>query len=234
MHRVNSVLITGANRGIGLEFARQYTQAGWRVYATCLNPRRAHDLNQLAAQGSELVSVHQLDVTNKVHREAIKDMLTGVALDILINNAGVLGAKFQEFGHSEESAWLHAMHVNAIAPIKMIEVLVDNIAMSERRLVVNITSRMGSMAENQTGGYYLYRSSKAALNALVHNVAIDLMPKGIKVIALHPGWVRTDMGGIGAEIEVTHSVASMMTVLDNLGIDDSGGFFDLNGATIPW
>ena len=234
MLKSNSVLITGASRGIGLEFARQYIQAGWRVYATCRYPERAYDLNQLAVSSSKNIIIHQLDVTNGNHITTLKKLLHQQPLDVLINNAGVLGPKQQNFGNTDVDAWAHTMRVNAIAPLKIMEAFIDNVAASERRLIVNLTSRMGSITANNSGDYYIYRSSKAALNAVIRNAALDLTNKGITVVALHPGWVRTDMGGAIAEIEVTQSVTCLLTVINQIEAKDNGKFFDLNGFIIPW
>jgi len=228
------VLITGASRGIGLEFVRQYAQAGWRVYATCRNPERAQELTRLAAASHDSVSVHSLDVTDSRHIDAVREMLQGLPLDVLINNAGVLGPKLQGFGHIDVDAWMYTMRVNAIAPLKLIDALVESLASGERRLVANLSSRMGSITDNGSGGYYIYRSSKAALNAVVRNAALDLAPRGIMVVALHPGWVRTDMGGLAGELDPVHSVERMRTLLDRVRSADSGGFFDLDGTSIPW
>lgn len=234
MYRASKVLITGAGKGIGLEFARQYAEAGWRVYATCRKPERAQDLIQLVETSHESVSVHPLDVTNCQHIEAIQEMLQDQPLDVLINNAGVLGPKRQGFGHIDADAWVYTLQVNTIAPIKILEALVENLAVGERRLVVNLSSRMGSLTDNSSGDYYIYRSSKAALNAMVRNAALDLAPRGITVVALHPGWVRTDMGGVGGELEPGYSVERMRMTLDRMGSAESGGFFDLDGIPIPW
>lgn len=231
---MNTVLITGANRGIGLEFTRQYLQASWRVYATCRNPERAVDLKKLASAASNSLTILPLEVTNAQHLAAIKTALLGQPLDILINNAGVLGPKQQGFGITDIDAWDYVLRVNAIAPLKILEALVDNLANSNRRLVVNLTSRMGSIADNRSGDYYLYRSSKAALNAVMRSAALDLAPQGITVVAIHPGWVRTDMGGNEAEIEVTQSVSKMLSVIGQIATNDSGKFFDFNGMTLPW
>jgi NAD(P)-dependent dehydrogenase (short-subunit alcohol dehydrogenase family) len=234
MHRASKVLITGSSRGIGLEFVRQYAQAGWRVYATCRKPERALELSRLAAASRDCVSVHPLDVTESRHLEALKEILKGQPLDMLINNAGVLGPKLQGFGHVDVDAWTYTMRVNAIAPLKLVEALVENLAVGEQRLVANLSSRMGSITDNRSGDYYIYRSSKASLNAVVRNMAQDLAPRGIKVVALHPGWVKTDMGGLAGELDPVHSVERMRALLARLHLSDSGGFFDVDGTLIQW
>ncbi|KOR28727.1 short-chain dehydrogenase [Achromatium sp. WMS2] len=234
MQRTNNVLITGANRGIGLEFTRQYIAAGWRVHATCRNPSRAHELNRMVIESGKLLSVHQLDVTAWNDITQINGILMGKPLDMLINNAGVLGPKLQNFGNTDIDSWIYSMKVNAIAPLKLTENLIANLVLSPSPVVVNLTSKMGSISENTTGKYYIYRSTKSALNAVIHNMALDLSPKGIIVIAIHPGWVRTDMGGENAELNVGQSVTKMRSVIERVTITDSGKFLDLNGTTISW
>jgi NAD(P)-dependent dehydrogenase (short-subunit alcohol dehydrogenase family) len=231
---MSSVLITGASRGIGLEFARQYAGAGWRVYATCRSPERAQELSRLAAANREGISVHPLDVTDPRHIEALVEMLRGRPLDLLLNNAGVLGPRLQGFGHIDIDAWVYALRVNAIAPLTLIEALVESLATSQRRLVANLSSRMGSMGENDSGGYYIYRSSKAALNAVVRSAGLDLAQRGITVVALHPGWVHTDMGGHNAELDPPESVERMRALLERVGPAETGRFFDLDGTPILW
>ena len=234
METKGSVLITGSSRGLGLEFVRQYLQDGWRVYATCRSPERALDLARLAGENRDTLSLHPLDVSEPRHIRALQQVLAGVPLDLLINNAGVLGPKNQGFGHTDADAWLYALRVNTIAPLKMIEAFTDNLAAGGRKLAATVTSRMGSIGDNDSGGYYIYRSSKAAANAVVKSAALDLKKREITVVALHPGWVRTDMGGPEAELEAEQSVEQLRRLLERVGPEDSGVFFDLDGSVIPW
>lgn len=230
----DKVLITGANRGLGLEMARQYASDGWRVYACCRQPERAHDLGRLAAATDGRLSIHPLEVTNAAQVAALPAVLGDDSLDLLINNAGVYGQDDAGFGNTDVQAWLRTFEVNAIAPLKIMEALVDAVARSRRRVMACVSSKMGSMADNRSGGSYVYRSSKAALNAVVVSAAVDLRHRGITVVALNPGWVKTDMGGPNAEITVTESVTALRAVLDGLGPSDSGWFIDVDGTTIPW
>lgn len=230
----DTVLITGANRGIGLEMARQYAAAGWRVHACCRQPERALDLNRLAAGSSGRLTVHPLDVTNAGQIAALPSILGDEPLDLLINNAGIYGQDDARFGNTDVRAWLQTFQVNAIAPLKVMEALVEPVARSRRRVMACMSSKMGSMADNRSGGSYVYRSSKAALNAVVMSAAVDLRHRGITVVALNPGWVKTDMGGPNAEIGVTESVGALRAILDGVGPSDSGRFIDVDGATIPW
>lgn len=229
-----SILITGANRGIGLEFVRQYADQGWRVYAGCRQPETALDLNRLVAGSGGLISVHPLDVTNATQIGAMQAVLGRAPLDILLNNAGIYGQDDARFGNTDPERWLETFRVNAIAPMKLMEALVENVAASERRIMATLSSKMGSMADNGSGGSYVYRSSKAALNAVVVSAAIDLRPRDITVVALHPGWVKTDMGGPNAEIGVQESVAGLRGILDRITLADNGSFFDVDGSLIPW
>ncbi len=234
METRRSVMITGASRGIGLEFTRQYVQAGWRVYATCRNPERALDLNRLAAVNRDKLSVHHLDVTESRHIEAMSLVLGQSVLDLLINNAGVLGPVEQGFDHTDADVWSYTFKVNAIAPMKLTEAFVENLARAGRPLVAVLSSRMSSISENDTGGYYIYRSSKAAVNAVVKSAALDLADRGILLLAVHPGWVRTDMGGPRAEIDAVDSVSRLRALFGRVKTQDSGRFFDVSGEVLPW
>ncbi|SFM24572.1 Short-chain dehydrogenase [Ectothiorhodospira mobilis] len=228
-----TVLITGASRGIGLELTRQFAQAGARVIAACRHPERAPELNRLAADTQGRVSVQPLDVTQPAQVAALAAVMQGLALDILINNAGAFGP-VAPFGETDEAAWIETFRINTVAPLKLMEALADSVAASERRLMVNMTSKMGSIADNRSGGLYIYRSTKAALNAVVASAAHDLRPRGITVVAQHPGWVRTDMGGPNGEISVQESATALRGIFARLGPDDSGRFIDIDGGDIPW
>jgi NAD(P)-dependent dehydrogenase (short-subunit alcohol dehydrogenase family) len=231
---VESVLITGANRGIGLGLVRAYAADGWRVLACCRRPEAAPDLSRLAAASDGRVSIHPLDVTDPRQVAALPQVLGREPLDLLINNAGVYGPSDAEFGNTDVAAWLDTFRVNTVAPMKIMEALADHVARSRRRVIACVSSKMGSMADNRSGGSYVYRASKAALNAVVASAAVDLRPRGITVVALNPGWVKTDMGGPNAEIGVGESVAALHGILDRLTLADSGRFIDVDGSTIPW
>jgi NAD(P)-dependent dehydrogenase (short-subunit alcohol dehydrogenase family) len=228
-----SILITGSNRGIGLELTRQYAEAGWRVFACSRSPQRSAQLDSLRQQFPN-ISLHTLDVTDGAQIAALAAELDGQAIDILMNNAGYYGPYDARFGNTDEQQWQQCMRVNCIAPMKIMEALVDNVAASRRKLIAGMSSKMGSMADNGSGGSYIYRSSKAALNAVLKSAAIDLQPRGIKVAILHPGWVLTDMGGPNAEITVRQCVDNLRKTLDNMTLDNSGQFFDIDGSIIPW
>lgn len=230
-----TILITGTNRGIGLELTRQYAAEGWRVYACCRSPENAHELNQLVAKSGGKVSTHVLDVTNDLQRESLAAQLKGVPLDILFNNAGIYGDwDYQGFGRTDTAEWQRVFAANVIAPMKMMEAFATNVAASEQRVIANMASKMGSMADNGSGGSYLYRSGKAALNAISVSAARDLAAKGITVVALHPGWVRTDMGGAHGEISTQECAMALRANLAGLTEADTGRFMDIDGSTIPW
>ena len=230
-----SVLISGANRGLGLAFAKQYAAAGWRVYAGCRTPDSADTLNAVAATTAGRVTVHDLDIGNRDSVAALAAGLQGEPLDVLLNNAGVYLGKQRGFGDTDYDDWLETLRINALAPLRMVEALIDNVASSDRKLIVCISSKMGSMADNtSSGGAYLYRSSKAALNAVVRSLAVDLAERGVTVMAFHPGWVSTDMGGHEAPVTPAVSVHGMRQVIERLTPADSGRFMDYQGEEIPW
>lgn len=229
-----TVVITGANRGIGLAFVRHYAQAGATVYAGCRQPEQAGDLASLAAASGGRVQILPLDVVNPAHIANLRAVLGDRPVDILINNAGTYGQDDAHFGHTDEAAWLRAFRINTIAPVKIAEALVENVAASSRRVIACLSSKMGSIADNGSGGSYVYRSSKAALNMCVKGMAIDLAPRGITVVAFHPGWVLTEMGGPHAEIDTETSVAGMTGIIGRLSSGDSGKFLEYDGREIPW
>ena len=228
-----SILITGSNRGIGLELVRQYAEAGWRVYACCRQPDTAKQLNTLARNNPQ-ISIHKLDVSNSEQIQALVSELKNQPIDVLFNNAGIYGPDNVRFGNTNEEQWLKCFRINTIAPMKILEALIDNITISKHKLVATMSSKMGSMADNTSGGSYLYRSSKAAVNAVMKSAAIDLKPRNIKIAILHPGWVLTDMGGPNAEITVEKCVNQLRRNLEQVNMANSGSFFEIDGSIIPW
>ena len=230
---MSTLLITGANRGIGLELVKQYADSGWIIHACCRNPGNADALNSLAKNNAS-ITVHTLDICNSNQIHELKTTLGNTPIDILFNNAGIYGQNNAYFGNTDVTQWLNCFEVNTVAPMKVSEALVGNVASSELKIIATMSSKMGSMADNGSGGSYVYRSSKAALNAAMVSAAIDLKPKGIKVAILHPGWVKTDMGGPNAEITVEECVNQLRNTLDNLTLETSGTFFEIDGSVIPW
>ncbi len=224
-----NILITGANRGIGLELARQYAADGWRVHACSRDPDKVDALAAVAGD----VSLHRLDVEDLGTIDALAADLGGAAIDVLVNNAGVYGP-VQSFGKVDLSAFDSVMAINALGPLAVTERLIEHVARGERKLVVCISSLWGSMGANTWGGHYLYGPSKAALNMIVKSASIDLKDRGIAVVAMSPGWVRTDMGGEGADLSVEESAASMRGVIAGLGMADTGRFMSHDGRDAPW
>jgi len=229
MSDINSVLITGANRGIGLEFVRQLVPTAKAIYAACRSPENAHALNKLAASTNN-VHVLPLEVTNEKHIEALRQRLEGTSLDLLINNAGIFKGRNNTIDKDE---WSETFAVNVMAPINISRALLTNLKQSNLAIVANITSQMGSIADNGSGGSTIYRSSKAALNAATKSFAIDHADE-ITTLLLHPGWVRTDMGGPNGMIDAGTSVSGMLNVINNVANDDNGRFINYDGQAIPW
>lgn len=227
---MSTVLITGANRGIGLEMAKQFSQQGWKVLTSCRAPENAHALAKLA-QASKQISLFKLDVTNPQDISALADQLRNQPIDVLINNAGTFGPRDTKI---DTDAWLSVMKTNAIGPLLLTQALIPSIQCSQLKTIVNISSSMGSIEGNTEGSEYIYRSSKAALNAVTKSLSIDLKPLNITVIAIHPGWVKTDMGGANALIDPETSVNGIRQIISQLTLTDTGSFFKYNGTRLPW
>lgn len=229
-----TLLITGANRGIGLELCKAYLKQDWQVYAACRDPDSALALKAIQSANADKLSIHRVDVSKENHIHALKEEIGDQPLDILFNNAGVYADKSSKFGQSDSQAWLEAFHINVISPMQMMETFVDNVANSEKKIIANMSSKMGSIADNSSGGSYAYRSTKTALNSVVKSVSLDLHERDITVLALHPGWVRTDMGGPNGELSVEESAAGLVENLSNASLEDTGSFWDIDGSTIEW
>ncbi|MDT8283570.1 MAG: SDR family oxidoreductase [Gammaproteobacteria bacterium] len=229
-----NVLITGANRGIGLEMVKYAMEQGWRIFACCRNPHNAENLFDIAKLSNGQVSVHIADMLELATVQALSYELRNDPIDILINNAGIYGSDKNTFGEVDVESWLQAFQVNAIAPLKMVEAFSEQLMMGKRKVVACMSSKMGSMADNGYGNSYIYRSSKAALNSVVKSLSIDLREKNILTVALHPGWVKTEMGGADAETSTRESVLQIFNNLSGLTINDSGRFIDIDGTDIPW
>ena len=228
-----TILITGSNRGIGLELVHQYAAQGWQVLACCRHPDQATALNRLRDTFPG-ITLHMLDVAQQDQVQKLAARLQDCPIDILFNNAGIYGPDDAVFGNTDEARWLECLHVNVIAQMKMMEAFVTQVAASQHKLIAAMSSKMGSVADNGSGGSYIYRSSKAPLNAVMKSAAIYLAPRGVKVAILHPGWVQTDMGGPNAEITVTESVGRIREILATITPENSGTFFDIDGSVIPW
>lgn len=229
-----TLLITGANRGIGFEFVRQSLSDGWQVIATCRHPDRAKDLMALQTTHPAQLTVHELDVTDTAAIGRLARELKHRPIDWLVSNAGVYGPKGAPFGSVRNEDWLPVFAANTLAPLQLMQAFVDHVAASQLKLTATISSKMGSMGDNTSGGSYIYRSSKAAVNAVVKSASIDLAQRGITCVVLHPGWVQTEMGGPNAEITPAESVTQMRAHLTAATPADRGRFIDIDGTTIPW
>jgi NAD(P)-dependent dehydrogenase (short-subunit alcohol dehydrogenase family) len=217
-----AILITGAGRGLGLELARQYAQDGWRVIGTVREGAPMPDLETL-----------KVDVADPAQVRKLAADLNGRPIDLLFCNAGIIGRRGMALGSFDYAEWENVLRVNLLGAAAVIEALIDNVAASEGRTVAVMSSRLGSIGE--TSGMTLpYATSKAALNLLAKGLAETLRPRRITVVALSPGWVRTDMGGQGAPLAPEVSVRGLRKVLANLRLEDSGKFLSYDGAPIPW
>jgi len=203
---MKTVLITGANRGIGLEHVRSFAAKGWQVFATARSPSDADELNALAKSHAGRFKVFAYDAVDSESAIALKSSLGDSPIDVLLANAGASTEKSQTFGSVDVDDTLNLIRVNSIAPIKLAEALAGNVARSERKVIAFQSSQLGSIG-NSSGGRYAYRISKAALNMAAKCVAADLGSRGVIVVALHPGWVKTRMGGSSAPLTVEQSVA---------------------------
>ena len=225
-----SVLISGASRGLGLEFARQYAAEGWQVHAACRDPANAKALRALGGD----VNVHKLEVTEKASLDALALTVKSLALDVLIASAGVTGPRGMTPEMIDRESWIETLAVDTIAPVALAGVLRRNLEKGKQKKVVALSSRLGSIASNESGSLYVYRSAKAALNAAWKSLAIDWREAGMICTVLHPGWVATEMGGPGAELQPPESVAGMRKVIAGLTVAESGHFLSYDGSEVPW
>lgn len=219
----STVLITGANRGVGLALAEHYAEAGYRVVGVCR--ASSEGLAQVADQ-----VIEGIDVTQPADVERLAEMLEGQTLDLLINNAGLL--RDESLGDIDFDSIREQMEINAYAPLRVAEALLPLLKQGSK--IANITSRMGSIADNDSGGRYGYRASKAALNAFGKSLAVDVKPSGIAVAQIHPGYVQTRMVNFGGLISPTDAAQGIAARIDALTLDTSGGFWHSNGESLPW
>jgi len=222
-----SVLVTGANRGLGLEFVKQLQAQGYKVIGTARKPQEA------AALKASGVRVEQLDVTSPSSVKALATSLKGVPIDILINNAGIASRADSSMATLDFDAMERAFQVNSLGPLRVTQALLPNLRAGEDKTIVNVTSRLGSI-ELSTGGLYSYRTSKTALNQINKLISLELASQGFTSIVIHPGWVKTDMGGADAPLDIPESISGMLAVIDSLTVESTGKFFDYNGDELPW
>lgn len=222
-----TVLITGANRGLGLEFATQFKARGYHVIGTARKPDEAQELRQLGVQ------VEKLDVADDASAKALAGKLKGQPIDILINNAGIIGSSSNSITNLNFDKMAYTYQVNALGPMRVTQALYENLRQGKGRKVIDITSVMSSVAMN-FGGAYDYRASKAALNMLTNTLAKELGKDGFICIVIHPGWVQTDMGGSSAPVTPEESISGMIKVIDGLTRGSNGKFYDYTGKELPW
>jgi NAD(P)-dependent dehydrogenase (short-subunit alcohol dehydrogenase family) len=223
-------VVTGANRGIGLEFVKQLTARGEEVEATVRAPEDAPDLGALVRPGARL-RIHRLDVAEDPSVAAFAGQLPSGPVDVLINNAGVSGVKGGEPIDPQDI--LRVFNVNAVGTLRVVRALLPQLRAGKGKKIVNLTSVLGSIAE-ASGGRFAYRMSKAALNMATRVLAQDLGGEGFRSVALHPGWVQTRMGGSAAPVPPEQSVRAMLEIIDGLSVEQSGRVFDFQGREIPW
>lgn len=221
-----TILITGANRGIGLELARQYAAAG----ETVIRAMRGHD-----KAGETVGESLPLDVTSDASVAGLAEMLKGRPVDLLINNAGVIGpeAARQTSTDMDFAGFLGALDANVLGPLRVTQALLPNLRAASAAKVAVVSSQMGQLSSKQSG-FVAYRASKAAVNKVFQCLAVDLAGEGISVAMLHPGWVRTDMGGAGADLDVSESASGIRSVLAHLDVASTGRFTAWDGRTLDW
>jgi len=226
---MNTVVITGANRGLGLEFAKQYHSDGWKVIACCRNPDAATVLSELG------VSVRALDMLDSAAIEDFSNSLGDEPVDLLINNAAIQDrVKIEGFSGIIESDWIDGFRVNVIGPVLLTKALIPHLSAAKNPVAAIIGSQQGCLQTYETGGIYLYRTTKAATHAATVLLAMDLKEFNIPFVALRPGHTKTEMGGPDAPYEIDDSVSLMRKVLVNVDMERSGCFIDRSGALIPW
>jgi len=246
---MKTILVTGTNKGIGLEFARQYLNEGFKVIATCRNLSKLDGLNGLVNSFPDKISIYQMELLDEKSIEDFSLEIKDIPIDIFINNAGVTFGysrnaklsntgislnKLNAFGHIQTENWLPIFKANCIAPLLLAQLLYKNIMLGKEKKMVFISSKPASITENTGGSMYMSRSSRSALNQVIKSLSIDLLGEGISVASISPGWVKTDSGGLNALIDVNTSVTGIRNVIENLTIKNSGKFWDYNGKFIPW
>lgn len=223
---MSTVLITGAARGLGLDFVKQYAAKGWKIHACARTPDALKEV-----KGD--IHPHKLEVTDYAAVKALAAELKGEAIDVLICNAGISGKEATVLGSIDPAVWRETFEVNALAPLMMAEAFSGHVAASKDRKLVAISSRLGSITF-ANNGRYSYRASKAALNMEWKGLSVDLAAQGLICVVLHPGWVQTDMGGSTATLTIEQSVPSMVKVIDGLKAADNGRFLNYDGTELPW
>lgn len=229
-----TVLITGANRGIGLELVKRYLQEeDWQVIATCRQPENAVELKQLVASSSNRLNILPLEVTDSASVLRLSIELKDANIDVLINNAGIFNDRGSSIGTFDFGKWAESFDVNVLGPMRVTEALLKNLDHNEPAKIVTISSQLGALSRRAESNY-AYCSSKAALNKSMSTLANELENTNMIVAMFHPGWVQTDMGGSEAEITPAESADGIFTTTEKLTKADSGKFLKWNGEIHPW
>ena len=246
---MKTILVTGTNKGIGLEIVRQYLEEGFKVIATCRNLSKLDNLNELLNSFPDMISVYQMELLDEKSIESFSSKIKNIPIDIFINNAGVTFGysrntklsntgislnKLNTFGYIQSDNWLPIFKANCIAPLLLTQLLYRNFLLGSEKKIVFISSKPASITENTGGSMYMSRSSRSALNQVIKSLSIDLFNEGISVASISPGWVKTDSGGINALIDVHTSVTGIKKIINELRLENTGKFWDYNGELIPW
>ena len=230
---MTNVLITGANRGLGLGFVKSFLAKNVNVICTTRNIPGSKELLECKKKYPKNLQILELDLLGENSENSLSDLLSDKPIDIFINNAGV-GNSNQRFGVVSSKPWVEVLKVNLIAPLTVTQSIIENIKKGLDKKIYFLSSQLGSIEDNTSGGMYIYRSSKTALNQVVKSLSVDLKPMGITVISLHPGWVKTDMGGPNAPVSIDESIKGMMKVIDATDIRNTGTFLNFDGQGLPW
>ena len=225
---MSNILIIGANRGLGLEFAKQYSNKNHNVFATTRNKSVSLELNEIKNS-----NIFELDLNSDESLNKFVNEIAPLKIDILIHNAGIFRDE-QLDQDLDINAWMNEMRINAVIPIILARKLKANIQMAKDKKIVFISSQMGSIDDNYSGRFYFYRSSKSALNSAAKSLSIDWKEDGISILILHPGWVKTDMGGNNAKLEISDSISQMIKVIDDMTLSNSGSFVNYAGKKLEW
>ena len=246
---MKTILVTGTNKGIGLEFARQYLNDGFKVIATCRNLSKLDGLDRLVNSFPDRISIYQMELLDEKSIESFSSKIKDIPIDIFINNAGLTFGysrnaklsnsgislnKLNTFGYIKSENWLPIFKANCIAPLLLTQLLYRNFLLGKQKKIVFISSKPASITENTGGSMYMSRSSRSALNQVIKSLSVDLIKEGISVASISPGWVKTDSGGINALIDVHTSVTGIKKIINELTLENTGNFWDYNGELIPW
>ena len=230
---MTNVLVTGANRGLGLGFVKNYLGKNVNVVGTTRDLKSSKELMAIKERFPDNLEIFELDLLKESAGDTLANFLGERPIDILINNAGI-GSTNQHFQAVSPKPWLEGLKVNLIAPLMVTQSIIDNVKKGVDKKIYFLSSQLGSIGDNTSGGMYIYRSSKTGLNQVVKSLSVDLKPQGITVVSLQPGWVKTDMGGPNAPVSIDESVEGMMQVIDATDISDTGRFLNYDGKELPW